>query len=234
MDRSIWIGFDPREAASFAVARASIRQFDRITPIRGVVMEELKASKLYTRPTERRLGKLWDGISGKYMSTEFAITRFLVPTLAKTGWALFCDCDVLFRENPARLFDLANSKYAVMCVKHDYDPGAVLKMDEQRQYSYPRKNWSSVMLFNCQHPANKKLTPELVNSLPGLNLHQYCWLEDNEIGELPVEWNWLVGHSSEDVTPKLVHFTDGGPWFESFANVPYANEWRRELHRWAA
>jgi lipopolysaccharide biosynthesis glycosyltransferase len=237
---SVWIGFDPRETAAFMVARESIRQFDRSIPVAAVRLRQLQEAGLYTRPTSRRLGKLWDEISGAHMATEFAIARFLVPELVRRqgdavrGWALFMDCDVLLRTNLYELKALLDDSNAVMCVKHDHRPSFNVKMDGQEQSSYPRKNWSSVMAFNVDHPANDALTADLVNALPGRDLHRFCWLADDEIGALPPEWNHLVGHSDDGRDPKLVHFTDGGPWFEAFRNVPYSDEWFAVLDRMVA
>lgn len=232
--RSIWIGYDPREAEAFAALRASIRM--RLTqpiPIYGVVLDQLRVDNLYWRPTERRDGKLWDVISDAPMSTEFAISRFLVPHLAKGGQALFMDCDMLVRTNLARVFDLCGADKPVWCVKHDHQPKSETKMDGQTQTRYARKNWSSFMVFN-EHASNKVLTPGFVNAVPGRDLHRFCWLEDDEIGELAPEWNFLVGHSDPTINPKVVHFTEGGPWMEGYENVPYAPEWRWERNQWAA
>jgi lipopolysaccharide biosynthesis glycosyltransferase len=234
MSISVWIGFDPREAAAFAALRQSIRLWNKQLPVHGLVLSDLRERGLYTRPTERRLGRLYDVISEHSMATEFAISRFLVPHLAQRGLALFMDCDMLARANLARVFNEVSKSKAVTCVKHAYQPPEGEKMDGQVQTAYPRKNWSSFMVFNCDHPSNKKLTPELVNSLPGRDLHRFCWLEDDEIGEFGPEWNWLVGHSSDNIDPKVVHYTEGGPWFTGFEDVPYAGEWREALHRWAA
>lgn len=229
----VYIGFDPREAAAFAVARSSIRQWNKHILVHGLVLDDLRKQGLYTRPTEVRLGKTWDVISGAYQSTEFANSRFLVPHLAREGWAAFMDCDMLVRTNIARVFDKLDHNKAVYCVKHDHMPNNDTKMDGQAQTAYPRKNWSSFMLFNCSHPANAGLTLDLINSAPGRELHRFCWLEDHHIGELGPEWNYLVGHTETNVEPKVVHFTDGGPWFHGFENVPYADEWRAEMTRWA-
>ena len=235
---SIWIGFDPREAQAFAVARESLSYFmPHQIPVRGLVLDTLRKKGLYTRPTETRLGRLYDVISEHEMATEFAISRFLVPHMAQRGWALFTDCDVMARKNLGDLLSargLCKSEFAVMCVKHNHRPNSTTKMDDQVQSAYARKNWSSVMVFNCDHPSNRKLTPELVNSVPGRDLHRFCWLDDHEIGELGPEWNFLVGHSDPAIDPKIVHYTDGGPWFEGFRNAPYADEWRNWLERWAA
>lgn len=233
---SIWIGFDPREGAAFAVARASARR--RLTipiPIHGLVLDDLRTQGLYWRGTEIRRGRLWDVPSQAPMSTEFANSRFLVPHLARTGWALFMDCDMLVRANLAELFrSVEFLDYAVMCVKHRHEPEPGIKMDGQVQTRYACKNWSSFVLFNCDHPSNQKLTLELVNTLPGRDLHRFCWLDDSEIGELGAEWNYLVGHSRINGEPKVVHHTDGSPCMDGFHDVPYAAEWRGELARWAA
>lgn len=234
---SIYIGFDPREADAFAVTRESLRR-NLFAPVQihGLVLDNLRAAGLYTRPTERRLGRLWDVISEAPMATEFAISRFLVPHLAGKGLALFLDCDMLARAPVAEVFrtaEAAGNSKAVWCVKHRHEPSNTEKMDGQAQTQYARKNWSSFVLFNCDHPANKALTVDYVNSLPGRDLHRFCWLEDKDIGELGPEWNYLVGHSQCE-NPKVVHFTDGHPGFEAFHDVPYAEEWRAELHRWAS
>jgi lipopolysaccharide biosynthesis glycosyltransferase len=176
------------------------------------------------------------------MSTEFAISRFLVPELAKRanqckpyGWALFMDCDVLVRGSLSPLFAQLDDEKAVYCVKHNYTPALDIKMDGQSQTVYPRKNWSSVMAINVDHPANNALTVEMVNGLPGRDLHAFCWLDDDQIGELGPEWNWLVGETQAKVDPKIVHFTQGYPGLSAaFENVEYADEWFTELERWAA
>lgn len=232
---SIWIGFDQREAAAFAVTRQSIQDYLTMPiPVHGLVLDDLVKRGLYTRPTERRLGRLYDVISEHEMATEFAVSRFLVPHLAKEGWALFMDCDMLLRSNIGRVFDGLDGRKAVYCVKHEHVPANAVKMDNQVQSRYARKNWSSFMIFNCSHPKNRALNVNMVNTLPGRDLHRFCWLDDDDIGELDPSWNYLVGHTSPDVVPNNVHFTDGGPWFESFQNVPYADEWRAVLNRWAS
>jgi lipopolysaccharide biosynthesis glycosyltransferase len=166
------------------------------------------------------------------MATEFAISRFLTPILARRGWALFMDCDILARVDVNELFDQADPSKAVMCVKHVHQPPEGIKMDGQLQTLYARKNWSSVMLFNCEHPANRMLSVALINAVPGRDLHRFMWLKDDEIGALDPSWNFLVGHTDASVDPKLVHFTEGGPWFEAYRDVPYAGEWFRERSLW--
>jgi len=235
LNRSIWLGFDPREADAYAVARASAqRRLTQPIKIRGVVLANLQECGLYRRPIEWRGNVMWDTISDAPMATEFACSRFLVPHLAVTGWALFMDCDVLVRGNLMRVFDGLDHSKAVYCVKHDYRPTNAVKMDGQRQVRYNRKLWSSFCLFNVDHPSNKALTVDYVNSVPGRVLHAFNWLPDDEIGELGQEWNWIPGHSSDEIDPKCVHFSEGGPWFAGYENVKFADEWRKELAHWAA
>lgn len=239
--QSIWIGFDPREADAFAVCRHSInRHLIAPIPVRGVVLTDLRTGGLYTRPTKRGAdGRLIDELSIRpdydgAISTEFACSRFLVPRLAKSGWALFMDCDMLVRADLQKLFDLADPSKAVLVVKHDHRPTETIKMDGQLQTRYARKNWSSVMMFNCDHPANRALTLDLINTVPGRDLHRFCWLDDAEIGDLNVRWNWLVGHSDPAIEPAIVHFTDGIPTMPGYEDCAYADEWRAAMERWAA
>jgi lipopolysaccharide biosynthesis glycosyltransferase len=156
--------------------------------------------------------------------------------LAKSGWALFLDCDILCRGSLARLFELVhwNTTKAVYCVKHNHVPkGQVVKMDGQAQTLYARKNWSSVMLFNCDHPSNKALTLEYLNTTPGRDLHRFAWLEDDEIGELSPIWNYLVGYTEIEDDPQLVHFTSGTPSMPGYEHCEYADEYKGVLRRWA-
>jgi hypothetical protein len=245
MPLTVWIGFDPREAAAFAVARHSVRKRSgRVNiPVRGLVLSDLRDQGLYYRPTEVRDGRLWDVISGAPMSTEFAISRFLVPHLQRSepfgskGWALFMDCDMLVRgrdHTMVELKKLLDPSKAVMCVKHHHEPPEGEKMDGQAQLRYARKNWTSVIAFNLDHPANDALTVEMVNTLPGRDLHRLCWLQDEEIGELGLEWNWLAGHSDPSIDPKIVHHTEGSPCLPGYEDVPFADEWRKELADWAS
>jgi hypothetical protein len=164
-------------------------------------------------------------------STEFTYTRFLTPALAGfEGWALFCDSDFLWLGDIAGLVEYTRTPKAVFCVQHDYTPKETVKMDGAVQTAYPRKNWSSLMLFNCDHPSVKQLTPEVVNRETGAYLHRIQWAADDEIGALPVEWNWLEGWNEKPAigTPKAVHFTRGGPWFEQWQDVDYGDIWLSE------
>jgi hypothetical protein len=234
MDRSIWIGFDPREVEAFEIARRSVRANTIGVPISPLDLPELRRFGLYTRPTSRKDGVLWDDISQAPMSTEFAISRFLTPIMAGGGHALFMDCDIFARRSLEPLFAQceADPSKAVWCVKHDYTPKNGTKMDGQIQTQYSRKNWSSVIVFNVEHPSNAKLTVDLINEVPGRDLHRFCWLEDHEIGELHPKWNFLVGITDESIDPVLVHHTNGTPAMEGYENEPFADEWRHWRRKW--
>jgi lipopolysaccharide biosynthesis glycosyltransferase len=230
----VFIGWDRRElAASQVCARSLVKHASMPLDVRPLILPHLQACGLYTRPTKsRNRFDLWDEISQHRMATDHAISRFLVPHLAGySGWALSCDGDILYRADVAELFGLGDPKYAVMVVKHDHQPREMSKMDGQVQAHYERKNWSSVVLWNCAHPANKALTLETVNTARGLWLHRFDWLKTEEIGELPPAWNFLVGYTEVEKTgePKAAHFTNGTPDMGSHMNQPYADEWRGVL-----
>lgn len=222
----VFIGWDSREDIAYQVARQSLFRHASIpvevTPIK---LPELVDRGLYTREID------------PLASTEFTYSRFLTPYLAGyEGWAVFCDCDFLFFGDVAKLLDYRDDSKAVFCVQHDYTPKDQTKMDGKQQTVYPRKNWSSMMFFNCAHPSTRQLTPELVNRESGAYLHRMQWAKDEEIGELPTTWNWLEGWNEKPAqgTPDVVHFTRGGPWFENWQDVDYAEEWKREAAEYEA
>ena len=167
---------------------------------------------------------------GPTESTEFSLTRFLVPALSGfKGWSMFIDCDMLCRADIAgiaRQIEKQSDKALLVC-KHDYTPSPKRKFLNQIQTAYPRKNWSSVMVMNNQRCA--ALTPEYVNKASGLDLHRFNWLGDEgAIGELELEWNWLVGEYAYNPKARIAHFTRGGPWFDEYRGSDYADEWFRE------
>lgn len=226
---SLFVGYDPREDEAYRVCVYSVKKRSSIAiPIHPIQLPEMRARKLYWRPTEQRGNRLWDIISDAPMSTQFAISRFLTPHLSQTPWAIFCDCDFLWLDDIAKLIALADPRYAVMCVKHHHMPPEITKMDDQAQLHYSRKNWSSLMLWNCKHPANAALTLEAINTVPGRDLHRFFWLKDEEIGALPTQWNWLEGHSDIAIKPSVVHYTRGGPWFDNMLDCGHAQEWLDE------
>jgi len=216
----VYVGWDSREDVAYQVCRHSLLRRASIpldvTPIR---QRALRERGLYTREAD------------PLASTEFTYTRFLVPCLAGyEGWALFCDCDFLWLADLAGLVALLDDRYAAMCVHHDHRPREAWKMDRQKQTVYPRKNWSSMVLYNCGHPANAALTPELANRETGSYLHRFLWLEDALIGAVPETWNWLEGWCEKPASgvPNAIHYTRGGPWFERWQGVDYAALWLAE------
>ena len=227
MTRRVYIGWDSREDIAYQVAKHSIHKHADDVDVIALKLHELKEQGLVTRPDDPKA------------STQFTFTRFLVPHLNRyQGWALFVDCDFLFRSDVNKLFDLADPSKAVMVAKHEYNVSdGTAKMDGQVQHAYPRKNWSSCILFNCAHPKNVQgLDPTVINDAAMSHLHQFRWLDDEDIGEIPHTWNWLVGHYHEpkDGQPDAIHYTLGGPWFDNYKDVEYADLWleaEQEYHK---
>ena len=169
-------------------------------------------------------------------STEFTYLRYLVPFLCDySGLALYCDNDFLWQDGVHHLLAERAGESALCCVQHDHRPVETVKMDGKLQTVFPRKNWSSLMLFDCRHPAHKALTPHIVSTAPAAYLHQLQWLEDEQIGNLSNRWNWLEGWYSDqpDVRLGAIHFTRGGPWLESEQQFGFADLWRNEHRRWS-
>ena len=216
---NIYIGFDTREEVAFDTLAYSIRRRSSVpVAIHPIKLREVQARGLYTRPR------------GPTESTEFSLTRFLVPALSEfKGWSVFMDCDMLCRADIAGLaaeIERQADKALLVC-KHDYTPSPERKFLNQVQTAYPRKNWSSVMVLN--NARCRALTPEYVNSASGLDLHRFNWLPgEGAIGELELEWNWLVSEYRHNAKAKIAHFTRGGPWFEPFRDCDYADEWFSE------
>jgi len=215
-----FIGYDSKEDIAYRVCKYSLQKRSSIKlNIYSLKIEELIAKKLYFRSID------------PLASTQFTYSRFLVPALMNyKGWAIFCDCDFIFFDDISKILASLDSAKAIYCVQHDYTPKEKHKMDGQKQTLYPRKNWSSFIVYNCAHPSNMKLTPEIVNSESGAFLHQFKWLEDNEIGSLDERWNWLEGWTSNHNSnfPYAVHYTRGGPWFQEWQDVEFASEWIKE------
>ena len=216
----VYVGYDTREDIAYQVCEHSIKRRNGRTEIIPLKQKDLREKGIYYREVD------------KLASTEFTFTRFFIPYLNDyKGWAVFCDCDFVWRVSPTELEQYCDDSKAVVCVQHDYKPKEGLKMDGQVQLVYPRKNWSSMVLWNCGHPKNKMLTPELLNKQTGKFLHRFRWLDDSDIGSLPLIYNWLVGWYQEpkDGTPKILHYTEGGPWFENYRDCEYADVWKKEL-----
>ena len=230
----IFVGYDETEHAAWEVCRHSLMKHATVSlDIQPLKQLELRRLGLYRRAPNRNGVDCFDGLP---FSTDFTFTRFLVPHLCMyDGWALFCDCDFMFRADVSELFALADSSRAILCVHHDHKPIETVKMTGQKQTLYPRKNWSSLVLWNCGHPVHKKLTVDSVNLEAGRWLHNFEWIRDTGlIGEIQEEWNWLEGYSSPAIYPKAVHFTRGGPWMDQWRDVAYADEWMKLFSEIAA
>jgi lipopolysaccharide biosynthesis glycosyltransferase len=220
MSLRIFIGYDKNETVAYHVLAHSILARSSI-PVAITPLNRANMRGFFYR--ER----------GEYDSTDFSVSRFLVPFLCGyDGFAVFMDCDMLVRGDVAELaryMTLMDSyNYAVRVVKHEYEVKDTTKFLGQTQTAYKRKNWSSVMIFNnrlCQ-----KLTLEYVNKAHGLDLHQFKWCEDHQIAGMPKEWNWLVGEDGYESTgdPKLIHYTKGTPCFPDYAEQDFAELWRAE------
>ena len=210
----VFIGFDARETIAYNVLAFSIHgkatQPVAVTPL---MLEQLRG--VHSR--ERH----------PLQSTDFSFSRFLTPLLSGyTGWSVFMDCDMLMREDIAELWRLRDERYAVMVVKHEHVPRETVKFLGEPQTKYEKKNWSSVMLFN--NARCSALTPEYVDTASGLELHQFKWLPDEGlIGALPDRWNHLVGYDAPRGDAALVHYTQGGPYFDEYAHCEYAEDWFR-------
>jgi hypothetical protein len=212
----IFIGYDPRESVAFHVLSHSLLRRSAVPLcVSPLVRSQLKS--LYTRPR------------GPTESTEFSITRFLVPALSGyQGWSIFMDCDMLCRADIARLAAQIerHPDKAVLVCKHDYTPRTERKFLGHVQTKYTRKNWSSLMLFN--NARCRSLTSDYVNTASGLELHRFAWIDDASIGELSLDWNWLVGEYEYNPNARIVHFTIGGPYFAAYRDCDYAAEWFAE------
>ena len=209
---NIFIGYDSKEKVAFSTLSYSIlKNSTKPISITPIYLNNIKDDFVRER--------------NNLSSTEFSFSRFIIPHLMNyQGWALFMDCDMLMKEDVSELWRLRDDRYAVQVCKHDYTPKEKTKFLGQTQTAYPKKNWSSVMLMNCKKCT--QLTPNYVNRASGLELHQYKWLEgDHLIGELPLEWNWLVGEYEYKDDVKNVHFTEGGPYFEQYKGCDYTIDW---------
>jgi hypothetical protein len=218
----IYIGYDPRESVAFHTLSHSILRRSSI-PVSIAPLVQSQLRKLYWRargPTE---------------STEFSLTRFLVPALSEyRGWSIFMDCDMLCRVDISELMKETERQAdkALLVCKHEYVPKTERKFLGQVQTRYVRKNWSSLMLFNNERC--RSLTPDYVNTASGLELHRFAWIDDAAIGELPLEWNWLVGEYDYHPGARIVHFTIGGPYFPEYRACGYADEWFAEYEALSA
>lgn len=215
----VFLGYDAAETVAYHVLSHSILRHAS-APVSITPVMRSQIDNVYTRQR------------GPLESTDFSMTRFLVPYLSNyEGHSLFLDCDMLCQADIGELFlyGLAYPDKAVQVVQHDYVPTSTTKFLDQPQTVYARKNWSSVMLFN--NALCRQLTPEYVNAASGLDLHQLRWTQTEQIGSLPKEWNWLVGEYPSNPQAKLLHYTLGTPCFEAYARCEQAEVWHDEFQR---
>lgn len=213
----VFIGWDQTEPIAYHVLAHSILTRATMPITITPLCRSTLARNGFTRPR------------GPLESTEFSISRFLVPQLSDyQGWSLFLDCDMLCRVDLSEvLFELIQQKdKAVLVCQHDYTPNSPIKFHGQTQTAYPRKNWSSCIAFN--NAQCRALSGAYVNTATGLDLHRFTWIPDASIGSLPLEWNWLIGEYPPNSEAKILHFTNGGPWFASYAQCDHAGLWRAE------
>lgn len=229
------MGFDSREKLTYDVARHSIlNRASKHTTIIPIELTNQEYKKILTRPVMKKGNQLYCPISDAPMSTEFANSRFIIPFIHKKGWVLFVDCDIICQTDIKELFELADPKYAVMVVKHNHVPTAATHDAGMIQTVYARKNWSSVILWNLDHPAHKNFTVKNLNEWPGRDLHAFKWLKDEEIGELPLEWNYLVDVNPAEglTTAKILHYTDGQPGWENWEPKESDAAFNAEMEVW--
>ena len=214
----IFIGYDPKEAVAFHVLCHSLLEKSSkpisITPIN---LKNLRG--LYSRQYDQR------------QSNEFSFSRFLVPYLCDyDGFGVYMDCDMLALGDISTILDDINENHAVSVVQHDYESKVKVKYLGNKQYSYPRKNWSSFIVWNCAHPSTREVSPRFIGDADAATLHRFLWLKDEEIGKLSKKWNWLVGeydNPAKDI--KVLHWTLGGPYFEEYSNAEFSEEWNKEF-----
>jgi lipopolysaccharide biosynthesis glycosyltransferase len=208
----VFIGYDSREDEAYQVARASILEHSPGIDVSPIVRSDLIDRGIFRRSHDLRA------------STEFTLTRFLVPFLSDyKGFSLFVDCDILCNVDVLKILDNVDESCDVSCVQHDYTPKGKFKMDGKEQHIYPKKNWSSVMVYN--NSKCWKLTPDVINLVDPSYLHQMRWAD--KIGYLDHTWNYLAGYYSDIDNPNIIHYTDGGPWFPQYENCEFAEEWKQ-------
>lgn len=211
------VGFDQREAVAYHAFCQSVLEKASV-PVSFLPLAENTLHDYHETHT--------DG------SNKFIYSRFLTPYLMNfEGWAIFADGDMICKDDMARLWGLRDESKAVLVVKHDYKTKAPKKYFGNKNEDYPRKNWSSVILWNCAHSANRVLTPELIENQTGSYLHRFSWLTDSLIGELPREWNWLATEYPDNDEAKIIHYTLGTPCLSDYKTAPMSEHWHKVSRR---
>ena len=212
MTINVFVGFDQLEAIAYHVFCQS-------------VLEKSTSLINFTPLAHQNLNFFKNHDDG---SNKFIYSRFLTPFLNEySGWAIFADGDMVCNHDITELWNLKDPSKAVQVVKHDYKTKKTVKYLGNKNEDYPRKNWSSLVLWNCEHPANKILTPEFIQDKPGSFLHRFSWLDDSQIGELPIEWNWLAIEYPNNPAAKIIHYTLGTPCFKEYSTTSQADIWQQ-------
>ncbi len=212
MTINVFVGFDQLEAIAYHVFCQS-------------VLEKSTSLINFTPLAHQNLNFFKNHDDG---SNKFIYSRFLTPFLNEySGWAIFADGDMVCNHDITELWNLKDPSKAVQVVKHEYKTKKTVKYLGNKNEDYPRKNWSSLVLWNCEHPANKILTPEFIQDKPGSFLHRFSWLDDSQIGELPIEWNWLAIEYPNNPAAKIIHYTLGTPCFKEYSTTSQADIWQQ-------
>ena len=208
---TVVVGFDQREAIAYHTFCQSVLEKSSI-PVCFIPLAENTLNFYHE--------------SHQNISNRFIFSRFLTPYLMDyQGVALFADGDMVCQTDIAELVGLFDPSRAVQLVQHAYQTKAAKKYLNNINVNYPRKNWSSFVLFNCAHPANRVLTPAYIQEKDGAHLHRFGWLQDSEIGSLPIEWNWLATEYDDNPKAKIVHYTLGTPCFKDYLDADMAPLW---------
>jgi lipopolysaccharide biosynthesis glycosyltransferase len=213
---NIIVGFDQRESVAYHTFTQSIIEKSSL-PVSFVPLAINTLKEYEEKHTDK--------------SNDFIYSRFLTPYLNNfQNWAIFADGDMICQADIKELWDLRDESKALLVVKHDYQTKAHQKYLGNINENYPRKNWSSLILWNCSHPKHKILTPDFIANQSGKYLHRFSWLDNNDIGELPAEWNWLAIEYPENKKAKLIHYTLGTPCFKNYQNTEMSDIWH-ETHQ---
>ena len=208
---NIVVGFDQREAVAYHTFCQSIIQKSSL-PVQFIPLAINTLKGYQETHTDK--------------SNDFIYSRFLTPYLSDfKGWAIFFDGDMICQADIKDFWDLKDESKALMVVKHDYQTKANIKYLGNKNENYPRKNWSSVILWNCAHPKHQILTPSFIANQTGKYLHRFSWLDDEDIGEVDREWNWLAIEYPENRDAKLIHYTLGTPCFKDYKDTDMADIW---------
>ena len=214
---NITVGFDQREAIAYHVFCQSV--IDRSSMPVSFLPLSLSTLNGYIETHT-------DG------SNSFIYSRFLTPWLHNfNGWSIFADGDMICNDDIAKLWALRDPTKAVLVAKHNYKTKAKIKYLGNKNEDYPKKNWSSLILWNCEHPKNIMLTPEFLRSKDGSYLHRFTWLSDEDIGEIPLSWNWLVTEYEDSYSAQILHYTLGTPCFLEYQDSNMSEIWRASYSR---